>query len=114
MNIEEFKKRGYEMIDFICDYFKNLENYPVLSKVKPGEITSKLPTEMPDEGENWDKIMKDVKEIVIPGLTLWQHPNFYGFYPLAFSFPAVLGDLLSTGLGVQGMLWVCFFYIFYK
>jgi aromatic-L-amino-acid decarboxylase len=105
-NIEEFQQRGYDMIDFLCDYFKNLENYPVLSKVKPGEITSKLPTEMPDEGENWDKIMKDVKEIVIPGLTLWQHPNFYGFYPLAFSFPAVLGDLLSTGLGVQGMLWL--------
>lgn len=93
------------MIDWIASYMENVESFPVMSQVKPGEIRSKLPTSPPSKGESMEAMMRDVNEIIMPGITHWQSPNFFGFFPANNSGPAILGDLLSSGLCVQGMLW---------
>jgi len=105
MSSEEFRKQGKQMIDWIADYYENVENYPVLSQVKPGDIKNQLPMTAPDESESMDQIMSDVNSILMPGITHWQSPSFFAFFPSNSSGPSVLGDLLSSGLGVQGMLW---------
>jgi len=105
MSPDEFRKQGKLMIDWIADYYENIENYPVLSQVKAGDIKTKLPDTAPSEGESFDQIMSDVNSIIMPGITHWQSPNFYAYFPANTSGPSILGDLLSSGLGVQGMLW---------
>jgi aromatic-L-amino-acid/L-tryptophan decarboxylase len=102
---EEFRKYGKQMIDWIADYYESVENYPVLSQLKPGEIIGQLPSFAPNEGESMDQIMSDVNSIILPGITHWQSPNFFAYFPSNSSGPSVLGDLLSSGLGVQGMIW---------
>lgn len=105
MSPEEFRKNGKQMIDWIADYYENIEKYPVLSQVKPGEIIGQLPLNAPEVSESMDQIMSDVNSIIMPGITHWQSPNFFAYFPSNSSGPSVLGDLLSAGLGVQGMLW---------
>jgi len=105
MSPEEFRKNGKQMIDWIADYYENVEKYPVLSQVRPGEIIGQLPENAPQEGESMNQIMSDVNSIIMPGITHWQSPNFFAYFPANSSGPSVLGDLLSSGLGVQGMLW---------
>jgi aromatic-L-amino-acid decarboxylase len=105
MNADDFRRRGHELIDWIAEYLEGIERYPVLSQVRPGEIRSKLPARPPAEGEPSQAIMRDVDEIIMPGITHWQSPNFFAFFPSNNSYPSILGDLLSSGLGVQGMLW---------
>jgi len=105
MSRDEFRRQGHAMVDWIADYYSRVENFPVLSRVQPGEIRSKLPSNPPQQGEPFDRIFADVESIILPGITHWQSPNFYGYFPTSTSGPAILGDLLSTGLGVQGMLW---------
>ena len=105
MTPEEFKKQGYKVVDWVANYMANVEKYPVLSQVKPGEIRSKLPAEAPEKGENFDQVLKDVDDIIMPGLTHWQSPNFYAYFPCNHSGPSILADLMISGLEVQGMLW---------
>jgi len=93
------------MIDWIANYYSRIESFPVLSQVKPGEIRASLPTSAPTGGESFLALLKDVEEKILPGITHWQSPNFYAFFPSNASGPAILGDLLSSGLDVQGMLW---------
>ncbi|MCH8813733.1 MAG: aminotransferase class V-fold PLP-dependent enzyme [Chloroflexi bacterium] len=106
MNSEEFRQHGYQVIDWIADYMENVEEYPVLSRVKPGDVRAGLPAAAPEEGEPFERILKDVDEIIMPGVTHWQSPNFFGYFPGNTSGPSILGELLSAGLGVQGMMWV--------
>jgi aromatic-L-amino-acid decarboxylase len=105
MSREEFIKYGYEFIDWIADYFKNIESYPVLSQVSPGEIRASLPPDPPVRGESFTAILNDINNLILPGVTHWQSPNFFAFFPANTSGPSILGELLSAGLGVQGMLW---------
>ena len=105
MSPDEFRKQGKQMIDWIADYYETIEKYPVLSQVKPGDIKSQLPETAPFESESMEQIMADVNSIIMPGITHWQSPNFFAYFPSNSSGPSVLGDLLSSGLGVQGMLW---------
>lgn len=105
MSPDEFRKQGKQMIDWIADYYENIEKYPVLSQIKPGEIKNQLPTVPPAESESMEQIMADVNSIIMPGITHWQSPGFFAYFPSNSSGPSVLGDLLSSGLGVQGMLW---------
>ncbi len=105
MSPDEFRRCGYAAVDWIADYMRNVENLPVLSKVKPGEVRAKLPLHAPACGEPFEAMLRDVSEIILPGLTHWQSPNFFAFFPANNSGPSVLGELLSAGLGVQGMLW---------
>ena len=93
------------MIDWIADYLATVESRPVLSQATPGSIRSLLPAEPPAQGEPFDAWMADIERIVMPGITHWQSPNFFAYFPANASEPSILGELLSAGLGVQGMLW---------
>ncbi len=101
----QFREEGKKLIDRIADYYEEVGNYPVLSQVKPGDIFGQLPAEPPVTGESFDSMLEDVNRIIMPGITHWQSPRFFAYFPANASFPAILGDLLSSGLGVQGMLW---------
>ena len=81
MSSEEFRKQGKQMIDWIADYYDNIEKYPVLSQVKPGDIRNQLPASPPIQGESIEQIMDDVNSIILPGITHWQSPNFFAFFP---------------------------------
>ena len=105
MSINEFKENGYKVIDWIADYYENIESYPVLSMIKPGELRKSLPKNPPKDGENFNNILTDMDDKIIPGVTHWQSPNFFAYFPCNATGPAILGDLLSSGLGIQGMLW---------
>jgi aromatic-L-amino-acid decarboxylase len=105
MSIEEFRRHGRETIDWIAEYYRRIETLPVVSRVKPGEIRAMLPPDPPAEGEPFDAMLRDVEEIILPGLTHWQSPNFFAYFPSNTSGPSILGELLSAGIAVQGMLW---------
>ncbi len=105
MSPEEFRRRGHAVVDWIADYHSRIESFPVLSRVRPGEIRSQLPANAPEQGEAFEQILADMERVVLPGITHWQSPNFYAYFPANASGPATLGDFLSAGLGVQGMLW---------
>lgn len=105
MTPDEFRKHGKEVIDWIADYYEKVEAYPVMSQLEPGQIREALPPSAPVKGEPFDVMMQDVERIIMPGITHWQSPNFYAFFPANTSGPAILGELLSAGLGVQGMIW---------
>ncbi len=105
MTPEEFRRHGHAVVDWIADYQSRLESFPVLSQVKPGEIRATLPASPPAQGEPFDTLLKDVERLILPGVTHWQSPNFFAYFPCNASGPGILGDLLSSGLGVQGMLW---------
>ncbi len=106
MTPDEFRRAGRAAVDWIADYYERIESYPVLSRVQPGEIRAGLPSEPPLHGEPFEAILADLQQRILPGITHWQSPNFFAFFPANASGPAVLGDLLSSGLGVQGMLWL--------
>ena len=105
MTIDEFKNNGYKVIDWIADYYKNVDSFPVLSQSAPGDIREQLPDHPPEDGETFEAVLADMNEKILPGITHWQSPNFFAFFPCNSTGPAILGDMLSTGLGVQGMLW---------
>jgi len=106
MTPEDFRRHGHAMVDWIADYYSRIESYPVLAQVQPGQIRSSLPPAPPAKGEPFASILGDIEKLILPGITHWQSPNFFAYFPSNASGPAILGDLLSSGLGVQGMLWV--------
>jgi aromatic-L-amino-acid decarboxylase len=105
MTPDDFRRHGHAVVDWIADYYARIESFPVLSRVEPGQIRAALPSGPPAKGESFEAIWGDVEKIILPGVTHWQSPNFYAYFPCNASGPAILGDLLSSGLGVQGMLW---------
>ncbi len=105
MSPEEFRLSGYAVVDWIARYMEEVEKYPVLSQAEPGEVRGKLPPHPPEEGEPLEAMLRDLDEVVLPGITHWQSPNFFAYFSANASGPAILGDLVSSGLGVQGMLW---------
>ncbi|MCX6153565.1 MAG: pyridoxal-dependent decarboxylase [Candidatus Kapabacteria bacterium] len=105
MTNTEFKKYGYQMIDRLAQYFDEIENYPVKSNLSPGDIKAQLPQNAPEMGENFDDILADFEKIILPGITHWQSPSFHAYFPANNSFPSILAELLSSGLGLQCMVW---------
>ncbi len=105
MTPEEFRRQGKALVDWIADYYQRVESLPVLSRAKPGEVRAGLPAHPPLKGEPWERILGDVERLIVPGITHWQSPNFFAFFPANASGPSILGELLAAGLGVQGMLW---------
>src|SRR6202047_5104714 len=105
MTPDEFRRHGHAVVDWIADYQARIESVSVLSQVKPGEIRASLPVGPPAHGEPFETLLKDVERLILPGVTHWQSPNFFAYFPCNASGPGILGDLLSSGLGVQGMLW---------
>jgi len=105
MTPEEFRERGHQIIDWIADYRARIETLPVMPGVSPGDIVRSLPVEPPRTGESIDAILGDLDRIVMPGITHWQHPRFFGYFPGNAPLASVLGDIASTGLGVVGLSW---------
>ena len=106
MTPEEFRRHGRAVVDWIADYWERVERLPVLSMVQPGDIRAALPASPPIDGEPFEALLHDIDSVILSGLTHWQSPNFFAFFPANTSGPAILGELLSAGLGVQGMLWL--------
>jgi aromatic-L-amino-acid decarboxylase len=105
MTPEAFRRHARSVADWIADYTQRVENLPVLSQVKPGEIRGRLPDSAPEQGEPFEDVLRDVEQIILPGITHWQSPNFFAFFPANASGPSILGEMLSAGLAVQGMMW---------
>jgi aromatic-L-amino-acid decarboxylase len=106
MTPEQFRQHGHEVVDWIADYWSRIGSLPVRSQVSPGEVRASLPGAAPEQGEPFSAVLADLDRVVMPGITHWQHPGFFGYFPANTSGPSVLGDLVSAGLGVQGMSWV--------
>jgi aromatic-L-amino-acid decarboxylase len=105
MTSQQFRESGKQLIDWLADYYEQVERYPVLAQVAPGEIRTSLPAQPPQSGTEFRHVIQEVNSKIMPGITHWQSPNFFAYFPANASEPSVLGDLLSSGLGVQGMLW---------
>ncbi|XP_026461475.1 tyrosine decarboxylase-like isoform X1 [Ctenocephalides felis] len=106
MDAEDFRHHGKEMVDYICSYLENIEKYRVIPDVEPGYLKTLLPSEAPETGEEWTKIMEDVEDKIMPGVTHWQHPRFHAYFPSGNSYPSILGDMLSDAIGCIGFSWV--------
>ena len=105
MDAAEFRRHGHDVIDWIADYLENPEQYPVMSSRRPGETAALVPDHAPEEGEDMAAILADFRNDILPGVTHWNHPRFFAYFPANNSAPSVLGELLSAGLGVNAMLW---------
>jgi len=101
----EFRKEAHKMADRLADYYEQVENLPVKSQVKPGEVIEKLPALPPDKPESIGTIMADFESIIMPGITHWQHPSFFAYFPANSSYPSVLAEMLTATLAQQGMVW---------
>lgn len=102
---EEFKEYGHKLINWIAEYFNDIEKYPVLPSVSPGEIKDKLPDSPPFKSESMNAIMSDVDKIIMPGMTHWNHPGFMAYFNSTSTGPAIFGELLSAAFNINGMLW---------
>jgi aromatic-L-amino-acid decarboxylase len=105
MSRDEFRRSGHEIIDWVSEYMDGVQKYPVLPNVKPGEIKSRLPDHPPEKGEAIEDIFADFTEVILPGVTHWNHPGFFAYFPANNSGPSILGEILSAALGVNAMLW---------
>jgi aromatic-L-amino-acid decarboxylase len=105
MDIEEFRKYGHELVDWVADFYGDVENLPVRSQVRPGDIAAKIPDAPPETGEPMERIIAEFKRDVLPGMTHWQHPSFFAYFPANSSPPSVLAEILTAGLGAQCMMW---------
>ena len=102
---DEFRQHGHEVVEWVARYLETIEERPVQSPVESGWVRAQLPASPPEEPEAFTSVLADLDRVVVPGLTQWQHPGFFGYFPTGASGPSVLADLVSSGLGVQGMLW---------
>ena len=95
LTLDEFREHGHQLVDWMADYLASVEKYPVQSPVTPKEIYNKLPSQAPVAGESFSKIFKDFEELIMPGITHWQSPNFFAYFPANSSYPSVLAEMLT-------------------
>ena len=105
MTPEEFRKAGHELIDWIADYRERIPELPVRAQVKPGEVRNALPAQPPEQAEDFNTVLNDLNNIIVPGVTHVQHPMHYGWFPSNASLASVLGDITSSGMGTLGISW---------
>ncbi|MBU2550826.1 MAG: aspartate aminotransferase family protein, partial [Proteobacteria bacterium] len=105
MDRMDFKKYGYAVVDWIAEYMERIEEYPVMPGIEPGRIKARLPRDPPEESEAMEAIFEDFKDIILPGMTHWQHPSFFGYFPANTSEPSILAEFLTAALGAQCMIW---------
>ena len=106
MNPEEFRRIGHQLIDWVADYRARVEDLPVRARVEPGSVRAQFPAVPPTSPEPFEGIFDDLEQIILPGLSHWQHPNFFGYFPSNGELSSVLGDYLSTGLCLLGLSWI--------
>lgn len=105
MNNEDFRRYAHQLADWMADYFENIADYPVKPPVQPGDVKKQLPAEPPAQAEDFDRLFADFEQIIMPGMTHWQHPQFFAYFPASRSAPSVLAEMLTATLGAQCMLW---------
>jgi aromatic-L-amino-acid decarboxylase len=105
MDKESFRQYGYRFVDWMVDYFAKIETLPVKSPLKPGDVRKRLPAEPPVQGESMDSVFQDFQQIVFPGITHWQHPSWFAYFPANNSPPSILAEMLTAGMGSQCMVW---------
>jgi aromatic-L-amino-acid decarboxylase len=105
MSPEEFRAAGHEVVDWIADYLRDVHTLPVTPSVKPGDLIDALPASAPEQGEPMDAILRDFRELIVPGLTHWNHPRFLAYFSISASGPGILGEMLAAGLNVNQLLW---------
>ena len=105
MTPEEFRRLGHQVVDWVADYRERAATLPVMSRVAPGDIKAQLPAAPPQSPEGFAAVLRDLDRVILPGLSHWQHPRFFGYFPSNGELSSVLGDYLSTGLGVLGLSW---------
>ena len=105
MDNEDFRQYGHQVVDWLAEYLKDIRQYPVLPNVQPGDLVDRLPARAPDFGEPMDAILEDFQRAIVPELTHWNHPRFFGYFAISASPPGILAEMLAAGLNVNGMLW---------
>jgi aromatic-L-amino-acid decarboxylase len=105
MTPEEFRRRGHAVVDWIADYRAGIAERPVAAATQPGDVTRRLAPAPPETPEPFEQVLRDLESVIVPGLTHWAHPRFFGYFPSNSDLASVLGDYLSTGLGVLGLSW---------
>ena len=105
MSPAEFRRRGYEVVDWVADYMERVGELPIPARVQPGDIRAQLPDRAPEQPEPFEDLMRDLDAIVMPGITHWQSPGWFAYFPANVSPPSILAELVSAGIGAQGMLW---------
>ena len=105
MNSDEFRRHGHTLVDWIADYMEGVRDYPVRAQVSPGDVRSQLPAVPPEAGESFDAIMQDMDALIMPGITHWQHPRFFAYFPANVTPPSVLAEMLISSMGVNAMIW---------
>ena len=102
---DEFRRYGYQLVDWIADYFEHIESFPVLSQVEPGWLTDSLPSSPPVHGEDFGTVIEDVDRLILPAVTHWNHPNFHGLFSTSTSSVGVFGEMLAAAFDMKAMLW---------
>jgi aromatic-L-amino-acid decarboxylase len=105
MSAEDFRRAGHEIVDWIADYFQNIEKFPVLSQIEPNWLKDNLPKSAPEKGEDFAEVLKDVDRLILPAVTHWNHPNFHGLFSTSTSSVGVFGEMLSAAFDMKAMLW---------
>lgn len=105
MDKESFRQYGYQFVDWMVEYFEKIETLPVKPPLEPGDVRKKLPEKPPAKGESMDRIFQDFKDIILPGITHWQHPSWFAYFPANNSPPSILAEMLTAGMGAQCMVW---------
>ncbi|XP_038995498.1 phenylacetaldehyde synthase isoform X1 [Hibiscus syriacus] len=106
MDAEQLREYGHKMVDFIADYYKTIENFPVLSQVQPGYLRNLLPDSAPNQPDSFQLVLDDIQAKILPGVTHWQSPNYFAYYPSNSSVAGFLGEMLSAGLNIVGFSWI--------
>src|SRR5882724_5551749 len=105
MSPEEFKKWGHLFVDWLADYLAHPERLNVMSQIEPGGVRKQLPPSPSEQPESMNEVLKDLENIIVPGLTHWNHPDFYAYFPNTGSGPGILGELVCAAFNVNGMVW---------
>ena len=105
MSPEEFRAAAHQVVDWMADYLRDLRDYPVLPNVEPGALIDRLPAHGPEHPESMEAILDDFRQLIVPGLTHWNHPRFHAYFSISASGPGILGEMLAATMNVQHMLW---------
>lgn len=101
----DFREAAHKAVDWIADYFENIDSFPVLSRVQPGDIEKQFADAASESGKPYDALMAELREKILPGITHWNHPSFFAYFSITGSQAGVIGELLTAALNANGMLW---------